>query len=143
MPKFTSSKDLMAALKPESQVPELVGLIKEQDGDDSIVLFAHPSSCDHWVAISIKDIDDIKLIRNVICGDHSHPLAKVVLKKPKRGLEDTFARLSQLHHDTSWAALNAQHNAYAGRFTGGLARAEWPGSGPCHFDWATGRYVCP
>ena len=62
----------------------LIGMVKVDENDSSVLSFSSSLSCEQWISIPVSLISSVSHIRNVKCKDHHHPLAKIVLAEPDK-----------------------------------------------------------
>ncbi|WP_223217098.1 hypothetical protein [Rhizobium cauense] len=62
----------------------LIGMVKVDENDSSVLSFSSSLWCEQWISIPVSLISSVSHIRNVKCKDHQHPLAKIVLAEPDK-----------------------------------------------------------
>jgi hypothetical protein len=67
------------------------GLVKPDEHDGSTLLFSTSAPCGRWMPIPVSQIASIRHLGNATCGDHTHPLVRIVLAAPNA--EDLAATL--------------------------------------------------
>jgi hypothetical protein len=78
----------------------LTGLVKASD-DDATSLFFARGKCEDWVRIPVSAIEHIEVLDIVACKDHTHPMVKLVLKRPKTEEAIVFLSLARLVNSRS------------------------------------------
>ena len=104
--KIYSPEEYIAKADDTDPAPQVgfIGLIMTSDKKSSL-LYAHPANCQRWVEIELDHIDKIEHLGEQRCGDHRHPLARVIFKPPATPAHATFLSLAHLHHDIALSAL--------------------------------------
>lgn len=110
----------------------LTGLVKEKDGDDSVVMLSESGDCTHWTEIDEELIKSFDFHGRVPCGDHTHPLVTLHLVQPASSELSVFAQARQRGADLS--------SLIAGRLTGRLAGGA---STDCIYDTLLRRWINP
>jgi len=77
-----SPQEFQKALSQNSLVRPFVlqGLAKESD--DGAALMFSIDGCGTWIPVPLELIEEVDFLNHVPCKDHSHPLVRLVLKRP-------------------------------------------------------------
>ncbi|MFD3716437.1 hypothetical protein [Streptomyces sp. NPDC058677] len=67
---------------PEPREMTIVGMVKIDEEDSSVIKLTRSPSCEKWLSLPIAMVESFTHLKNVSCKDHEHPLTIVKLKRP-------------------------------------------------------------
>jgi hypothetical protein len=100
-----SADDFFEKLQQDKLITEtpfsIVGMVKKSDGNEKTIKLAPGGHCSNWVTVPLEFIDRVEMVSTVPCKDHSHPLVKLHMKKPKTAEGQLYFDLLEkmLHSD--------------------------------------------
>lgn len=92
----------------------LTGMVKRDDNDPNVVLFAPPNDCSRWLPIPQELIRRYEYLGRVPCQDHTHPLVHLYLSRPENREQEVYAAARPLERGARITAAAA-----TGPFGGG------------------------
>lgn len=98
---FQPSEFVEAMNKGELQEGlSLVGMVKASEDEVHTIMFSVGRSCANWIKIPLELMEKIEHIDKVKCGDHDHPLIKIVFKAQSgpAGVFLDLLRVLAIHH---------------------------------------------
>lgn len=79
----------------EEAVPFAIeGLAKADPDDPNVVLFEPTKTCNRWLRLPLSIVESIEPISRYQCGDHSHPVVRLVFSPPTTPEAAAFAALA-------------------------------------------------
>ncbi|MFE6165408.1 hypothetical protein ACFQ7F_41630 [Streptomyces sp. NPDC056486] len=83
MPRSFSGEEFLQALASDTvrEKPVIVGMVKKSEEATESVQFAPGTTCKDWTTIPVSLIDQVELLRQVPCDEHSHSLVQLTLKE--------------------------------------------------------------
>ncbi|MER5256008.1 hypothetical protein [Streptomyces sp. NPDC002855] len=82
MPRSFSGEEFLQALTADTvrEKTAIVGMVKKSEESADSVQFAPGTTCQDWTTIPVGLIDQVDLLRQVPCDDHTHSLVQLTLK---------------------------------------------------------------
>ncbi|MGW5865125.1 hypothetical protein ACWFRJ_23450 [Streptomyces sp. NPDC055239] len=83
MPRSFSGEEFLQALASDSvrEKPVIVGMVKKSEEATESFQFAPGTTCQDWTTIPVSLIDQVELLRQVPCDEHTHSLVQLTLKE--------------------------------------------------------------
>jgi|GEM_PF-2841265 len=113
----------------------LFGLVKQNDTDQSAILFSSSTACTEWLPIPVSMIESVQHLRNVVCKDHTHAFVRIVLVEPEQ--DDAAFVFMKLLAQANAAEARARARAAAKHISTAQARTEC-----IIFHGMEGYYIC-
>jgi hypothetical protein len=70
------------------------GMVKKSKDDPKVIMFAHGTNCNGWVAIPAAQLEKVEVLSVVPCKEHSHPYVRIHLKRPTTDEGSLFSQLA-------------------------------------------------
>ena len=96
----------------------ITGMVKASPDTDGLMV-AHLGGCGHWAHIPADAIEEVKQNGQIRCGNHSHSVADIRLKKPASSVELAYSAMADLHLaklDSLSASMGGGHNCGSGHW---------------------------
>jgi hypothetical protein len=84
---------------PNPTEVSIVGLVKSDSANPSVIHFSHSLACEQWLSIPIEIVETIDHLSTVRCKNHQHPLVRIKLTPPGEARADVkflFNLISQM-----------------------------------------------
>lgn len=94
--KRFAARDFLSVIDRIEEATPLVleGLAKADPDDAEFLLFEPSGTCKRWLKLPLSIIESIESIGRYDCGDHSHPLVRLVFAAPTTPEAAAYAALA-------------------------------------------------